>query len=428
MDSDFADDMISEEFWGCTLTKDKPSFEFDPNNEKITIRAACLGEKAKPGERNLVSVATETDNGAKINSCLLSLKLGQCDYVQCLHEFTNKATLSLKLGSGPISLTGMRSFCADESDEEDDSEDEEDAPQLIEEPSKPIQASEKNVKKAAKRASEDDTVATQDKKAKIGAPIEEEEKKATEEKKTAEEKEETKKDEDEGSSEEGSDEEVSDEEEAESVILKEAEEASEDEDSEEEDAGDIEMDDGEEDSDDSEDISDEDALEGEDEGDDESDDESEEEEAAPPPVKAKTKTAGKAKTPSQATPVVNGKISKPQKEEKSKPTPAKKDNNNNKGGKSEPKTPADKTPAKGNQKGNKQKVDVKTPAQKTPAQKTPGQGGPKKDITEIKAILAKSPNLPKKMDKFKNFLKNNYKVTEEKEISELWSHVESKRK
>lgn len=42
------------------------------------------------------------------------------------------------------------------------------------------------------------------------------------------------------------------------------------------------------------------------------------------------------------------------------------------------------------------------------------------DTEQVKARLMQSPNVPKRKEKFHNFVKNTYKVQDEKMRSELW--------
>ena len=120
-------------FSGCTLSKDNKAHTFDPSElseedveHKLQVSHACLGEKAKPGERNLIEAVTEDDNGKQITVFLLSLKMGLVESSHCDFGFRNKTVLRLKSGSGPISLTGqhLQAYPLD-FDEDQDSEESE---------------------------------------------------------------------------------------------------------------------------------------------------------------------------------------------------------------------------------------------------------------------------------------------------------------
>merc|ERR1711872_1146952 len=134
-----------EEFWGITLSGEKKVHTWNPAEaeedveHKIQVTQACLGQKAKEGERNVIEVTTEDDEGKKISCVIVSLRVG---YAECMHlelGFTNPVKFSLKEGSGPLSLSGVHLSAMPldldpEDDDEDDesSDDEEDVPQLVE--------------------------------------------------------------------------------------------------------------------------------------------------------------------------------------------------------------------------------------------------------------------------------------------------------
>jgi len=73
------------------------------------------------------------------------------------------------------------------------------------------------------------------------------------------------------------------------------------------------------------------------------------------------------------------------------------------------------------------KPQEKAPQQKTPRQKTPA-GKPTKDLNTIKQALLKSPSLPKKFEKFKNFMRSSYKITDEETTKEVWEFVQKNKK
>merc|ERR1712080_376062 len=72
----------------------------------------------------------------------------------------------------------------------------------------------------------------------------------------------------------------------------------------------------------------------------------------------------------------------------------------------------------------KGKTDEPTPKGKKNAPTTPYKRTPE----ELKTFLLKSPNLPKKYEKFANFMKNNMKVTDAKTQKELWEYVKANKK
>lgn len=349
-----------EEFWGCTLTKDKKDFVWNPTEteddieHKLQVTSACLGHKVKEGERNLVELTTEDDDGRKITCSMVSLRAGD---KECLHlelGFQNPTKFTLKEGNGPISLCGvhLQAVPIDFDENDTDSEDDEDIPNLVE-----PKISKKESQKVVEKKPEP-------KASPVKRPLEENQHKPAAKKKKPDPEPESEQDEDEADIDEDSEEEDSDEE-MPSLLDGEAEE-DDDEESEDED----EPEEGDE-------------VDSEDEEDNEEGEDDEEESEEETPAKKTNK-----KLP-------NGHTTK---EEQKKPE----------------KTPQ-KTPAG---KGAK-KTATTTPKSAAGAKKTP---------EEIKAMLVKSPNLPKKFEKFANYMKNNMKVTDEKSQKEFWDYIQKNKK
>ncbi len=74
------------------------SFHFPPQ--------ACLGVSAKVGERNVVQVVAENEEGEKVKHTILSLRVGgteQCSLFLSLHP---PITFELVSGSGPVHIVG----------------------------------------------------------------------------------------------------------------------------------------------------------------------------------------------------------------------------------------------------------------------------------------------------------------------------------
>merc|ERR1711973_589493 len=132
----------NEEFWGITLTGERKVHTWNPAEaeedveHKIQVTQACLGQKAKEGERNVIEVTTEDDDGKKISCAIVSLRVG---FAECMHlelGFTNPVKFMLKEGSGPISLCGIHLSALpldlDNTEmESSEDEDDEDVPQLV---------------------------------------------------------------------------------------------------------------------------------------------------------------------------------------------------------------------------------------------------------------------------------------------------------
>merc|ERR1711973_1066209 len=126
----------NEEFWGITLTAERKVHTWNPVEaeedveHKIQVTQACLGQKAKEGERNVIEVTTEDDDGKKISCAIVSLRVG---FAECMHlelGFTNPVKFMLKEGNGPISLCGVHLSALpldlDNNDMESSDEDDED--------------------------------------------------------------------------------------------------------------------------------------------------------------------------------------------------------------------------------------------------------------------------------------------------------------
>merc|ERR1712142_626341 len=140
-----------EEFWGITLSGEKKVHMWNPASDeeeiehKIQVTQACLGSKAKEGERNVIEVVTEDDNGKKISCAVVSLRVG---FIECMHlelGFTNAVKFSLKEGNGPLSLCGVHLMALpldlNNMGDESSDEDEEEVPQLVKpvETKKPVE-------------------------------------------------------------------------------------------------------------------------------------------------------------------------------------------------------------------------------------------------------------------------------------------------
>merc|ERR1712226_1722934 len=103
-----------EEFWGILLDKEKRVFMWDPAADseedvehKIQLTQACLGHKAKAGERNLIEVTTENDELKKVTVPIVSLSVGGKECIHLELGFNNATKFVLKEGSGPVGLSGV---------------------------------------------------------------------------------------------------------------------------------------------------------------------------------------------------------------------------------------------------------------------------------------------------------------------------------
>jgi len=423
-----------EEFWGITLSGDQKIHAWNPANDeqeiehKIQVTQACLGSKAKDGERNVVEVTTEDDNGRKISCAVVSLRVG---FIECIHlelGFTNAVKFALKEGSGPLSLCGVHLMALplDLSDEDSSSKGEEMIPQLVETHAKTLKDAEAVeevvMKKSKKRVASDEKEAVVAKKKK--GSVEKEDpvvvvvdgsKKGKKKVAVIESDEDVEGEEVDDEDDEGDDEAVQE------LVLTEAKEdndtVSESGDEEPEFGDDIDSEDDDGDDDDDSDDDDDDMAdflvedgmetdedddddgEGDDEDEDDDDEDSEEsEEEAPQQVKPKQSVK------------TNG-VKNEQEKSKAAVTPAK--------GKIKPTKP---------QKGKENSKVNSTPTAKEDKTKEKKSSTPKRTPEELRTLLLKSPNLPKKYEKFANFMKNNMKVADVRSQKELWEFVQKNKK
>ncbi|XP_078358014.1 uncharacterized protein LOC144642807 isoform X1 [Oculina patagonica] len=375
--------MEKEFFWGCELSKDKKEYSWDCEDkelskadieQKLVLSQACLGSKAKANEKNLVQATTIDSSDNSVTFTILSLTSGKTDQCRISLGFPSSVTFKLIEGSGPVHLTGavyQELYLLDEerSDDEDD----------------------EFVKSEAKVASKKRPLASETPKgppkklARVEADDEEE----------SDEEDDDDDDEDE-STEESTKMEVdikpkqkkteetpktarNKPESKDAKVKKKNEEEEESDDDEEEDSEEESDDEDEEEDDESdEDESD------EDDDDDEEDEESDEEDEIATSLTAKKKQGGKGE---QKKPITNGvaKVDKPSK------------------------TPTQQQPS--------------TP--KTGVKKTGGKTPEPLDMDKIKEKLLKTPNLPKKVEKFKNYMKHGYKVTDDAELTKLWDWLKA---
>merc|ERR1712141_344463 len=352
----------------------------DDVETKLQILQACLGANAKDGERNIIDVTVSDADGKEATHTILSMARVDLGFVE-------KVKFKLAKGNGPVHLCGslLRAY-SPFSDEDEDESDDEDIPELVT-PQKKADADEKPGIKGEKKQpqvgkKDVSELANKSGVKKSSIMADEAGKKSKDKKANVEE-----------------DDETSEEDDEDEALLKGkgllVDEASED----EEDDDDMSDEGDELDSDEDEELDDEDDDDLEDMSDEE--EESEEEEKLEPP---------KAKKPKV---VANGhkddKGKSPGKKQEAKKAETPKSHPEVKG-----KTPksADKKTPKGEKKDGK---DAKTP-----------KSAP--SIDEVKTKLLKSPNLPKTAEKFKNFMKNAHKLTDEKEVQGVWEWLQKNKK
>lgn len=386
-----------QHFWGCTLAKEKPEVKWLSTSEvdigevdvlnQLVLTQACLGSKAKDNVSHVVQVTTTGVSGDTITQPIVVLGSG-VRQVECRLEFSAVATFKLIEGTGPVHLSGSHVQVLSDRDfeESEGASEDEGIASGKQSPVKgktkpspsPSPGEQAPPAKRAKLELENDVSegeGSSDDEDDDDEPVElvpikdvkAKKKPAVETKKLPQKA-------------------ASPDKKAKSNLLeKEAEEGIEESEDEMEESDDEDEDDDKKDEDFDEDDSDEE--EGDDgEDDDESDEEeSEDDDEIANAILAKNKLRGH----------VNGKKT-PDKKRPDRRTPQKK-------------TPDTRTP-------KKTSVEASVNLEKTP------------DITTVKQKLLKSPNLPKKMDKFRNFMKTNMRVTDEKVVKELWGWLQQNKK
>lgn len=312
------------DFWGVELTGKHRKLQWPRSGEepepdvtvRLELRQACLGAKAKPGERNVVELTAEDENGQEVTHAILSLSVGGTEQSPLFLEVFPPVTFNLASGSGPLHIVGtvhteFDETASDELDEEDVSLS---TPELMKNRKRPAESPPSKAAKTMKLVKENgDEMETS-----VGQ---------------------------ENGSEESDDEEESDS-----------------------------------------------------EGEEEDEEEDEEEKVT------------------RKTPVKPTVVSKPKVKSAQKPP------------KSLAERPQFKTPQP--LKGSKASGKVTLSAPATPEQQSKSAKKIAKStmsIEDMKEKLKKTPNLPKKLDKFGNYVQHNFKLTDDKIKKELWEFAQKMR-
>lgn len=126
-----------EDFWGVELSskKKKVSWPSDPDDEveddlekTLELRQACLGAKAKEGERNVVQLTAEDEEGQDVTHTILSMRVGGAEQTQLFLTLQPPVTFELVSGNGPVHIIGTLNqtllplLTDDESSEEEEEE------------------------------------------------------------------------------------------------------------------------------------------------------------------------------------------------------------------------------------------------------------------------------------------------------------------
>lgn len=141
---------VQEYFWGAVLSKDKPTFKWNPQVEDefrdemqniLFLKRAVLGVSAVEGERNMIEVECKNMEEETEKHPILSLTLGLQDHcdVELTFKQMEEVTFSLVAGTGPIHLVGqhyletIRDPEMDATDMDDEEEEDEDLEAIEEE-------------------------------------------------------------------------------------------------------------------------------------------------------------------------------------------------------------------------------------------------------------------------------------------------------
>lgn len=364
-----------ETFWGKQLSSKNKTYEWNGEEEEeegldstLEIRGACLGVNAKANERNVVTLTAEDESGEEVKHVILSMRLETNEQTSLILAVQPPVKLELVQGSGPVHIVGqMTTVLTDDisSDEDDDDE--------SKESSSAGNVTGKNVQK--KRPGEFIT----QKPAKMA--------KLQNNNKDKEEEEEDDDDDDEDSEQDVEEDTSMDVSTSPEKVVKNIKKST------KKQVNEVEDDDDEEESDEDEEDSD------EEDSDEESGDDDNEKEVKPKAIKFTTPVniGGKKN---------NNKFNTPQ--------PGK------------PLKPSIKTPQSAQMKVTKgdKKNTPKNISKNTPKNSPKGLAS----IDDIKQKLLKSPNIPKKLEKFNNYMTSTYKITDNSVKKQMWEFVQKNRK
>jgi len=410
--------IISQDFWCATLTKDKPECKWpdtDQLDEDVThhlmVEKAVLGLNAK--ETCMVQATSKTVTGGEMSTMICQLIPKHVPNDSLTLSF-KQVVLKLASGDGPVYLTGTHSQEVEDMEEGSGDEGDLPIPQLVqgeaEEDSEEDESEEEDeeevdedkmmVELAAAQQNKLKDFMSKKKAKKDLAPAGPASKKEAPAKKEAAPA--AKKEAAEAKAEAPA---------AVKPAVKPAEvemkEEESDDDEEEDSDEDEEDDDDDEVSSDAADLpGEEDDDEEEEEDDSEEDDDAESEEESdeePVPATKKRKTdAAPVAVKSNGKPVTKPQTATPKSKKGDKPVKG-------------------QTPAKAQSPA---KAQTPAKAQSPAKAQTPA----KPSVEELKKKLLASPSLPKKFDKFSNLMKNAHKVTDEKEIKKTWEFLQKNRK
>eukprot|EP00117_Sycon_ciliatum_P001049 scpid79664/ scgid5709/ Mitotic apparatus protein p62 len=367
-------------FWTVELTKGNPESTWPastPDDEAaeaatyvLEVERACLGSSAKQNDLNIVSVSTVAQDGETNNvTPIARLKVGGKEQCRIGLQFSSNVTFKLTSGNGPVHLMGLHETEYDDENDIDDMEayDDSEEEDDSEEDSEEGDALAAMPRVAAKKRPATSGAPPAKKQARgISMPMDDED--------------------------DSEDDDDSDDDEL-SLMAKKGLLAA---------VGDDDDDSDEDDDDYDEDDDDEDDDEDDDDDDEEEEDDDDEDMEVPQLVPAK------------------GKAAAPQQQKNGKPQQGKAQQGKPQQGKAQQGKPQQGKAQQGKAQQGKPQQEAKP--------QTPQKGKEQPSIDAIRQKLTTSPNLPKKPEKFNNYIKNTYKVTDQKVISDLWQHVQKSRK
>lgn len=120
-----------EFFWGCELSKEKPTVQWNFEEEEddqdflqhtLFLRHAVLGKSVSKDEKQIVEIQTQNFAGDEVKQPILSLTSGKTDMCQLDLNFGHEVPVTFRLveGAGPVFLSAQQLVEFPQEIEEDD--------------------------------------------------------------------------------------------------------------------------------------------------------------------------------------------------------------------------------------------------------------------------------------------------------------------
>lgn len=114
-----ADAASKEFFWGCELSKEKPTVQWNFEEEEddqdflqhtLFLRHAVLGKSVSKDEKHIVEIETQNFAGDEVKQPILSLTSGKNDMCQLDLNFGHEVPVTFRLveGNGPVFLSAQQ--------------------------------------------------------------------------------------------------------------------------------------------------------------------------------------------------------------------------------------------------------------------------------------------------------------------------------